>query len=81
MHLLQAIQTKYLAPTNTRGTRIKATCAAGSLYFPYDYSLNPENNHFEAAKALATKLQWKGELQGGVLANGTHVWVYGDRSK
>ena len=28
--MLQAITTKYLSPTNTRGTRVKATAAAGS---------------------------------------------------
>ena len=36
---MQAIQTKYIGPTNTKGARIKAFCAAGSITIPYNYEL------------------------------------------
>jgi hypothetical protein len=37
--ITQAIETKYMGPTNTRGSRIKATAAAGSVMVPFDYQL------------------------------------------
>jgi hypothetical protein len=62
MYALQAITTKYLAPTNTRGARIKATAAAGSITIPWDYALNACENHHAAACALARKYDWTDEL-------------------
>ena len=56
----QAITTKYLGPTDHRGTRVKATCAAGSLTVPWDYALNAPDNHAAAVMALADKLGWEG---------------------
>lgn len=70
----QGITTKYLGPTNFRGSRIKATArkanpSAGwremSLTIPYDYSGNSDSRHTKAAKALATKLGWSGLWVGG----------------
>lgn len=55
---MQAIQTKYMGPTNTRGSRIKATAAAGSITVGYDHALDVEGNHVAAAKALCAKLGW-----------------------
>lgn len=66
---MQAITTKYLPPTNHRGSRIKATCAAGSVTVPWSHELNVEENHTEAAGALAIRLGWRGEWLGG----GNHV--------
>jgi len=54
----QAIATKYLGPTNHRGSRIVATCEAGRLVVPLDYALNTVQNHAAAAIALARKLGW-----------------------
>lgn len=63
----QAIITKYLGPTNFRGSRIKATCAARSITVSYDHALNLEKNHAWAAEALARKLGWAGRWsQGGM---------------
>ncbi len=56
----QAIITKYLGPTNTRGTRIKATAAAGTVTVNWDYSLGMDANHAQAAKALVDKFEWGG---------------------
>jgi hypothetical protein len=63
----QAITTKYLGPTNVRGSRIKAKAAAGSITIHYDDSLNSQQAHAKAAKALAEKLGWEGAYyQGGL---------------
>lgn len=61
-----AIHTKYISPTNTRGSRIKAyTANWGSskgfnVTIPYDYALNDVALHFKAVKALVekNKLDW-----------------------
>lgn len=58
---MQAIETRYLGPTNTRGARIKATSASGiSRTVPYDHAENSEGAHWQAAKALAESLGWSG---------------------
>ncbi len=54
----QAIETKFLGPTNHRGSRVKATACAGSITVPWDYSYGAEDNHVFAARALALKLSW-----------------------
>lgn len=49
----RTIQTKYVAPTNSRGARIKATCSHGSsITIPYDCELDGVANHDAAAIAL-----------------------------
>lgn len=54
----QAITTKYIGPTNSRGSRVKAKAAAGSISVSWDAAKNPEDNHFAAATALANKMEW-----------------------
>ncbi len=61
----QAIQTKYLGPTNHRGGRIKATCEAGSVTISWDHALGPVENHTAACTALVEKLGWDGNGHGG----------------
>ena len=56
--MTQAITTKYLGPTNYRGSRIKAQAQAGTITISWDDALNSEENHTAAAKALMTKFQW-----------------------
>lgn len=63
--ICQAIVTKYFGPTNTRGSRIKASASAGSKTVPYDHALNINDNHAAAAKAFAEKLEWEGKWFGG----------------
>jgi hypothetical protein len=65
----QAIVTKYIGPSNTKGSRIKASAAAGSITVHYDDALNSENNHAAAAQALAAKLGWPGTWYMGGLPN------------
>lgn len=69
--MLQAIVTKYLGPTNSRGSRIKATAAAGSVTIGYRHSLNSDANHLEAAAALARKYGWTGRYVGGGVPDGS----------
>jgi hypothetical protein len=56
-----AIQTKYLGPTNSRGSRIKAWTDSGfSVTISYPYAHSYELSHFQAVKALIEKhkLDW-----------------------
>lgn len=78
---MQAIQTKYLGPTNTRGDRHKAACWAGSVTVPMDWTLDAHDNHKRAAMALCAKLGWGGRMVGGtLLKSNTMVWVFDDKS-
>lgn len=64
----QAIVTKYLGPTNHRGSRIKVKAYAGSKTYAWDHALDTNENHTKAAYAYATELGWldRGEtLTGG----------------
>ena len=63
----QAIVTKYIGPTNVRGSRVKATADAGSLTLGWDHALDSEANHHRAARALAEKYGWSGDWVGGGL--------------
>lgn len=55
---MQAITTTYRGPTNTRGSRIIARCAAGRITFGYLHEHNIDRNHALAAAALRHK--WAG---------------------
>ncbi len=73
---MQAIVTKYISPTNTKGGRVKASCQAGSITLGWDHSLNPWHNHQAAAKALATKMKWDyGTWISGELPDSRSVFV------
>lgn len=63
--IFQAIVTKYIGPSNVRGSRVKARAAAGSVILHWDSSLNSEDNHSRAAQALANKFKWQGAWFGG----------------
>jgi hypothetical protein len=59
MQIFQAIETKYISPTNYRGSRIIVTTPGGhKLTQQWDYALNIEANHYAAAEALRAKLDW-----------------------
>ena len=61
---MQAIQTRYLAPTNSRGARVKAWCKAGSKTIAYNYGLNTDLNHYDAAMQLFKQLGWAEDFRG-----------------
>lgn len=52
---MQAFETKYIGPTNYRGSRIKASCERGSITVSYDDSLNTEEAHRAAVEALIAR--------------------------
>ena len=67
---MKAIMTKYLGPTDRRGSRIKATDSDGNnLVQGYDSALNSDDNHKAAAKALRDKMGCKGRMIGGWVGN------------
>lgn len=75
----QAITTKYFGAGNVKGSRVKATAAAGSVTIPYDDSLNSENAHAAAAQALANKFGWIGKYYiGGMPDDRGYVFVCAD---
>lgn len=78
---MQAIITKYLGPTDTRGGRVKAKCDAGSVTVSWDHALDIELNHRAAALALITKLGWldMAEVYGlatGSIPSGEYVHAF-----
>lgn len=87
----QAILTKYLAPTNTRGARIKASCERGSITVSYPYEMRNSDSHVEAAKKLVEKFcredeakniwptcrnPWAFPFASGQLPDGNYVHVF-----
>lgn len=80
---MQAIHTKYVGPTNTKGARIKAYTHAGlSATIAYPYALSYELCHFEAVKALVEKhnLEWPiDDMRYGDSADGKgYVFCFAD---
>lgn len=76
IHSYQAITTRYIGPSNFRGSRVKAKAAAGSVTLHWDDALNTEQNHAKAAKALADKLEWSGKYHmGGLPDDRGYVFV------
>ena len=90
---MQAIETKYYGPTNTKGSKIVAKCARGKLTVSYDHALNIDENHKAACGALCAKFvaedvkkygtneaktQWGKRLLGGQLVGGSWAWVFVD---
>lgn len=80
---MQTIITKYLAPTNYKGSRIKAMQSARgfngerpkSITRSRDYALNDDENHSVVAKEFADKMGWKGNWIGGSNSGGGYVFV------
>lgn len=71
---MQAITTKFIPCTNTKGSRVKAAAQAGSVTLSWDHGI--DNNHKAAAMALVKKYGWDhGEWIEGHLPDGSSVWV------
>jgi hypothetical protein len=71
---MQAIRTRKVPATNTRGARIQAKCEARALYVGYDHALNLDDNHKAACEALLLVMQWSPKRVGGVFAH-DYYWV------
>ncbi len=52
---MQAIITKYLPATNSKPSRIKATCERGSLTLSYDHGLEAGEAHRAVCDALCAR--------------------------
>ena len=86
---MQAIVTKYLPPSNIRGSRVKATCQRGSITVSLPPELNRNDYHAYAANKLVDKFikedaerygsnknPWANPRITGELPNGDYVHVY-----
>ena len=78
---MQAITTKYVGPTDTKGARIKATTSESgdSVTVNYDHARNTDENHLFAANKLKEKLMWRGRMYQGSTKTG-YVFVIVDHS-
>jgi hypothetical protein len=73
---MQSITTKYLGPTSSRGAHILARATGGvRLTRPWDYSTDQDDNHRNAALALASRLRWFGDWWGATLNKNGNVYV------
>ena len=73
---MQAIITKYCGPSNSKPTRIKAMCDAGSIFVEYDHSRSTEQAYAKAAMMLARKLGWNGPEYLGHWRAGSYDYGY-----
>lgn len=77
---MQVIETIYHGVTNTRPARITAAQSGGptKATISRDGAPGDDNEaHAMAARALAQKLNWRGEMVGGHTRDGM-VWVFLD---
>ena len=78
---MQAIEVKYLSPTDHKGSRFKATAPGGSITISRDYALDTNVNELAAATALFNKLGWNESFESlsleksGELANHNTVFI------
>lgn len=79
INIMQTISTNYLAPTNHRGSRIKATASGNdaSVTIAYPYDGTDDSMHWQAANALRAKLNWKGAMVRGHTKTGM-IFVFDD---
>jgi hypothetical protein len=73
--LRQCIETFYLGPTDTLGARIAAKADCGRVTLSWDHSLDSDENHASACRALMEKKNWRGEMVGGWIGNRCY-WVF-----
>lgn len=73
------IKTKYLGPTNTRGSRISAIDDYGNkIVIAWDNRLNADENHEAAAELLRARMNWKVKYISGKFGDSTqyHLPVF-----
>ena len=76
---MKAIQIKYLAPTNTQGTRLKAWTEAGAIIEPRDYALDDREQAKQLAQRYTMEKGWCTKIAGfGTLPNGDYVATLGE---
>lgn len=76
-----AIETRYLGPTNTKGSRIVVTAGSGNRVIANcNSAISNEENHRRAADLLRRRLHWSGAMVGGSTKAGM-AWVFVDNPK
>lgn len=70
--ILQAITTKVIPATNTKGARIKATAEGGASLTRDYHSLdgNDATKHLSVATLLALHLKWENQMVQGATKDG-----------
>jgi hypothetical protein len=77
---MKAIRTKYIGPSNVKGSRITATSGERSqrIIMSYPSELNSSAAHAKAARTLCDKMNWNGAMIGDGFPDGSMVWVFAD---
>lgn len=88
---MQAIITKYIAPTNFKPSRYSAACERGSITVSADHGLNADENHRAVCDALCARFTaedvakygssadngtWSRPKAGGQIPDGRHVFCF-----
>lgn len=74
--MAQAIQVKYLPPTNYKGARFSVrTQAKTKIYNEPINAFGVEQNALVIATRFAREMGWTGVYYGGTLKNGDNVFV------
>ncbi len=75
---MKAIRTKYIGPSNVKGSRLTATTGETGqrIIMSWPSELNSSAAHAKGARALADKFGWTSKLIGGGFPDGTMVWVF-----
>jgi hypothetical protein len=86
---MQAIITKFLCPTNFRGSRYQAKCEAMTVTVAADHALNAEENHLAVCAELCRRMdarnlakygskaaQWTKPKASGQIPSGEYVHVF-----
>lgn len=67
----QTVITKYIGPTNSRPSRVKATCWRKSVTVSWDDHLGSEENHKEACAELIKALEADSDYNWAIVAHGS----------
>lgn len=73
---MQAIHTKFLAPTNSRGQRIVAISGAGRKVYQWNDALDYMENHTNAARLFCQHFNWSESFVTGQLVDGSYVHCF-----
>jgi hypothetical protein len=77
---MQAIVTKYIGPTDTKCSRVKAFCLTNTkgVTISWDSELTSDQNHAAAAEAFKEKMLWTGypKTVMGALPDGSVAHVF-----
>jgi hypothetical protein len=74
--MYQAIEVKYYGPTTYRGERFRVRTHGKTKWFAHVYrGKNMQDSILHVAELMAAMMGWKGNYYGGVIRDGTHVFV------